>query len=182
MSSSEHWLIVNNNRNVVSNTPEQLWTNAVEYFKWCDDNPIQSKVTLTSGKEAGKVVRSEKRRPYSIKGLCLHCNILEEYIRDIRQSKKSDSDYYVVVSKILYLIYVQNLENAMVDNFNPVLVSKVLNMEKEDAPSSGLTITVVGNNQSDGRKIPELSFSENQILEKLEMENSLFQKSKNGNL
>jgi len=179
--SEEHWKIVHNNRNVVSNSPEQLWDNAVSYFQWCDDNPIRSKVTLTSGKEAGKVVMKQQTRPYSIKALCLHCNLLEEYLRDIRNSRSGD-DYYVVVSKILYIVYTQNLENAMVDNFNPIFTAKVLNMEKEDTGTAQITINHVTNsNVEGGKSIPELSFSENQILEKLELENDYFKKSKEQN-
>ena len=41
--STSHWQIVNNNRHVVSNTPQELWNNAVEYFKWNDENPIKTK-------------------------------------------------------------------------------------------------------------------------------------------
>lgn len=175
---SQHWKIVHNNRNVVSNTPEQLWDNAVRYFQWCDDNPISNKITITAGKEAGQRVVSEKTRPYTIKALCIHCNIDEDYIKDIRATKKSDSEYYIVVSKILYIIYTQNLENAMVENFNPGFTAKVLNMEKEETPSGVLTINHVYNSPLDGKKLPELSDSENAVLEKLDFEMSLAEKSK----
>lgn len=161
-----HWQVVDSGKIRVSNTPEELWSNAAGYFAWCDANPIKHTKTITSGKEVGKKVESESPRPYSIKGLCLHCGILEEYIRDVRQTKDKVSLYYVVVSKILYIIYIQNLELATVGVFNPIFVSKVLNMEKDDTPASGVKIEIVGG-------LPELSKTENEILDKLERENGL---------
>lgn len=169
--ADNHWEIVNGSSNIISNSPESLWENAIKYFKWSDDNPIISKRTLTSGKEAGKRVTIESRRPYSIKALCIHCNILEEWLRDIRQSKDKSSDFYIVVSKILYLIFIQNLEGATVNEFNPIFVAKVLNMEKDDTPTSAITVNVVNG-------IPELSTSENEILEKLEIENAKIQNAR----
>ena len=160
----QHWEVLNSGAVVVSNTPEDLWLNAIKYFKWCSDNPIVRKRTLVSGKEAGKLVKEEQERPYSIKALCLHCGITEEYIRDIRSSEDKSNVYYQVVSKVLYLIYTQNLENATVGIYNPIFVSKVLNMEKDDIPTKGITIEIMGG-------LPELSTSENEILKKLEDEN-----------
>lgn len=158
----EHWEMVNSHlTKVVSSTPELLWQNACNYFKWCDSTPILVPKTIMSGKEAGKEVNAKYKRAYSVKALCLHCNVPEEYLKDIRDSKNNNNDYYHVVSKILYIIYSQNLEGAMVDVFNPIFTAKVLNMEKEELPTSTVTVHVV-------QGLPELSKSENEILEKLE--------------
>lgn len=148
---------------VISSSPESLWQNACNYFSWCDNNPISIPKTLMSGKEAGKQVDVRYKRAYNIKALCLHCGIPEEYIKDIRNSKDKQDLYYHVVSKILYIIYSQNLEGAMVDVFNPVFTARVLGMEKEEQTTSAVTVTVV-------QGLPELSKSENEILEKLESE------------
>lgn len=180
---SELWKIVHNNRNITSNTPEQLWENAVKYFQWNDDNPRVNKVTITSGAMAGNKVNSEKRRPYSIQALCLFCNIDEDYIKDIRNNRGKgggeSAEYYQVVSKILYIIYTDNLEGAMLDEYNAIFTAKLLNLEKErDNENTNITINHVTSNPVDGKKIPELSDSENSVLEKLELELSLAQKSK----
>lgn len=159
----QHWQVLNNGAIVVSNTPEDLWLNAIRYFKWCSENPIIRKRTLSSGKEAGKKVNEENERPYSIKALCLHCGIEEDYLRDIRNGDKTDP-YYKVVSAIIYLIYTQNYENALVGIYNPIFAAKALNMDKEEAPSSAVRVEIMGG-------LPELSKSENEILEKLELEN-----------
>lgn len=163
----QHWEIVNSNRGryTQSNSPETLWINACSYFKWCDDNPIITKRTITQGKQTGTRADIEQKRPYTIKALCLHCNIIEEYLRSIRESKDKGNEYYIVVSKILYIIYTQNLEEAMNGNFSPIMTAKVLNLEKEDTTTpAAITVNVVT------QGIPELSNSENEILEKLELE------------
>lgn len=161
----EHWQLINSNRNVRSTTPMELWNNAIDYFKYCDDNPIITKRTITQGKETGKLANIEQVRPYTIKALCLHCNILEEYLRDIRDSRDRNNEYYFVVSKILYIIYTQVAEQAITGNFNPIFSAKILNMEREEIPTGGITVNVVSHG------IPHLSNSENEILEKLELEN-----------
>lgn len=171
----QHWEVVNDGKTTVSNSAKDLWTNATKYFNWCDTNPIIVKQTLKSGKEAGKQVITENPRPYSIKGLCLHCGVLEEYVRELRQTKDKTSEYYIVISKILYLIYVQNQELATVGVFNPIFVSKVLNMDKDDTPVSNIRIEIV-----DG--LPTLSKTESEVLEKIETENQLFITSKEQNI
>lgn len=172
----QHWEIVNSGQNIVSDTPQRLWANSCMYFKWCDDNPITVRQTLMSGKEAGKKVEIEETRPYSIKALCLHCNITEDYLRDVRGSKDKNNEYFLVVSKILYIIYSQNLEYAITGIFNPIFTAKVLNLEKEDKDAGGsITVNIVS------QGIPELSNSENEILEKLELENQLSEIAKGKN-
>lgn len=160
----EHWELINRGKILASDTPQELWQQACAYFQWCDTNPIVTKRTATAGKETGKKHEVESTRPYSIKGLCLHCGILEEYLRDIRKSKREDSEYYHVVSTILYLIFVQNLEYATIGVFNPIFTAKMLGMEKDETPVGAIRVEVV-------HGIPELSKSENEVLEKLELEN-----------
>lgn len=168
----QHWQLVNSASITVSNSPEELWSNATGYFQWCDTNPIMSRKKILTGKDAGKDMEVETPRPYTVKGLCIHCGILEEYIRDIRQTKRKDSKYYMVVSTILYLIFVQNQELAMVGVYSPTFTARVLNMDKDDAPPSAITVNVV-------QGLPELGNSESEILEKLDLEKLI---PENGNL
>lgn len=170
LKPKQHWEVVNSNRLVIFDTPEDIWKRACSYFKWCDDNPINMKRTVTAGKNTGDVVEVTRRRPYTIKGLCIHCGITEEYIRDLRRTKDKDSEYYIVVSKILYIIYTDNIEHGIVGEYNAVLVSKILNLDKEELPATPPRVEII----SDG--VPTLLESESQILEKLESENKLFGK------
>ncbi len=167
-----HWKLVNDGDIVVHTSAEMLWQQAVSYFKWCDENPVTYKRVLTSGKEAGKKVVIEAPRPYTIKGLCLHCGILEEYLSDVRMMKEKGGLYYVVVSRIMYTIHVQITEYTMVGVFNPIFAAKLLNIETDDTPARPVKVEIIT------QGIPALSNSESEILEKLELENPLFGKPK----
>ena len=147
----------------MSSTPEELWKNAVDYFKWCDKNPITPKKTVMTGKEAGKQVDVQLIRPYTVKALCLHCGITEEYLKDMRDAPK-DSVAYLVVSRILMNIWVQNAEMAMVGEFNPVFTAKMLNIDTEDNGPQKVVIEYIGD-------LPQLSNSENEILGNVDLKN-----------
>lgn len=133
--SDEHWKLIDSGSRVTSTTPQQLWESARDYFDWCDTHPINTKRTLQSGSQAGKKVEIEHVRPYTIKGFCLHAGISERYIHDIKESYNPDSDYYMIMEKILYIIYSQNIEGAYVDIYNPIMVSKVLGLDKIENPN-----------------------------------------------
>lgn len=171
---SEHWEIVASGHVTSPNSARELWERAVEYFKWCEENPINIKRTITSGRTAGAKMDVQYTRPYSIKGICIHCGIFEEYFRDIRQTKNKLSEYYIVASKILYLIYVQNLEMATIGVFNPIFTAKVLNIEKDEVPSGSIKVEIVNG-------LPTLATSEDEILEKLEAENPEWENPKEQN-
>lgn len=159
-----HWEIVKKAGMVAANTPEQLFEQSCEYFKWCDEHPIKTKKRFNAGKKAGEAYDDETPRPYNLKALCLHTGLTEEYIRDIRNTKDLESDYYHVVSRILYIIYVQNYELAVVGVFNPIMVGRMLNLGVDDTPAGNVKVEIIGNG------IP-LSNTENEVLEKLELEN-----------
>ena len=158
----QHWEMVNNS-SVIEDTAEWLWDGAKSYFKWCDDNPIITKKTLTSGKEAGKLITNEHPRPYNIKAMCIHMGLTIEYFRDVRALEDDSSIFYKTVSKILYIIYVQNLEMATIGVYNPIMIAKLLNLDKEEMPAAPIKITVVGG-------LPELATSEQELLLRLENE------------
>lgn len=158
-----HWEVVHKG-DMDASTAEKLWLCAVNYFIWCDKNPIVNTKTIMTGKEAGRHVDEKSVRPYNVKAMCLHCGLSEEWIRDTRQSKDKGSEWYIVVSKILYIIAVQNQEMATVGAYNAIFISRLLNMDRDELPTSAVKIEIIGGT-------PTLSKSENDILEKLELEN-----------
>lgn len=166
-----HWEVVNGAKIVVSNTAEELWENACKYFKWSDDNPISVKNAVRVGKDAGKETKTEVPRPYSIKALCLHCGIMEEYLKDVRDTRDRASLFYIVVSKILYIIHIQNAELATIGVYNPMFTGRMLNLDKDESPSNAVRIEIV-------HGLPSLSTSEAEVLEKLENEKTLFEDTK----
>lgn len=166
-----HWESVNYGGSIISDTPQSLWENAMAYFKWCDENPIVETKSITVGKDAGSRYQTESVRPYTVKGLCLHCNVMEEYLVSLMSTKDSRSDYYIVASKIMYIIHTQNLEMATVGSFNAMLVSKALNMEAPEPVAEAVKIEIVGD-------LPALQTSEADVLKNLDLEIVV---SENGN-
>jgi len=158
-----HWQIVKAGT-TAANTPQELMEQAFQYFKWCDEHPIKASKRFSSGKKAGEKYDEETARPYNLKAFCLHAGITEEYIRDIRMTHDQTSDYYHVISRIIYIIFTQNYELAVSGIYNPIFTAKVLNVGSDDAPQAPVRIEIVGG------EIP-LSKTENEVLEKLELEN-----------
>ena len=126
----EHWQVISRGGRVISVTPQGLWEDAVSYFKWCGEQPIRAQKTLQSGKEAGKKVDIELKRPFTIEGFCLHAGITKRWLMDIKSMHGEQSEWYMIAEKIITVIYTQNLEGALVDLFNPIVISKILNLDK----------------------------------------------------
>lgn len=171
----EHWEIVNGRRNTIDTTAQGLWGLAVSYFEWCKENPKILKKTITSGKKAGDKVDEEVERPYTIKGLCFHCGITEEYLHDLKNLKDKSSEYYIVITQIINLIHTQNVEGAMINQFNAMFTAKVLNMDTEERINTPVQISII-------QGLPSLSNSENEIIEKLELEKEILKNTKEQNL
>lgn len=175
-NNEEHWQIVNRRDTIISTTPEGLWEQGISYFKWVDDNPIQDQITITSGKEAGKQVTRKIKRPYTIKALCLHCGLSEKYLKDILAQKDSNSNWYHVVEKLCTIVYNQNLEGGITGLFNPIMVSKVLNLDKpDDGNLTNVKVEVIDS------RTKELPNSENEIIKNLDFGKVELLKEKSAN-
>lgn len=156
-----HWQMVG--KSVSNNTPMELWASACDYFKWCDDNPIVVKKLIQSGKSAGQYRHEEHIRPYSVKGLCLHCGVSEEYLISLRGMEQTN-DYYTVANKVMYIIYTQAYEMAQLGIFNPIFTMKVLNMDKDETGDVAVMVNVVRS------EMPKLLTSELEVINSIEAE------------
>ena len=170
----EHWEIIANGQIVVDRNAEELFENMCSYFKFCDDNPITTNRTVTSGKGVGSKVVVELKRPYSVKGMCLHCGISEAYLNDILQSKERNDLYYIAVERAMYIIHTQLMEHALVGEFSAILTSKVLNLDNQEKDLGAIKVEIVSGT-------PELSSNENEVLEKIELEKIVLEKAKREN-
>lgn len=174
---SELWKIVGNGGIKVYDDPEDLWNKAEAYFLYCDTTPITSKRTIQSGKGVGSKVDVENVRPYSLKGLCLFCGVNESWLKDIAGGTDNNSIWFLVVEKIMYVIYNQNVEGAYVDLFNPIMVSKILGLDKPEDNSGKITKIEIVESIS-----TKLANSENEILKNLNYEKLVSVKEKSENL
>jgi DNA-packaging protein gp3 len=146
-------------------TPEELWEMAIKYFHWCDSNPIIQTKTVMTGKEAGKKVTEETSRPYSLKALCIHLGLSEQYFSDVKAAGVHTL-YYAVVMRIMYIIYVQNQELATVGVFSPIFTAKMLGLDKpEDPEQREYTVKVIALQGANA-----LSNSESEVFKNIELE------------
>lgn len=170
MENQEHWQFLEHTDIVVSKNAQELWQLASNYFKWCDEHPLKNKRTILSGKQAGTKIDVESVRPYTWKGLCLHCGITEEYINDMRRPEMKDTAYQLVINRIRYVIETQNLEYALVGVFSPILTAKLIGVEDGDEDRSPVTVNIIGGS-------PKLQSSESEVIKKLEFKNEYLKKS-----
>lgn len=171
-----HWQSIGESPNFSfeAHTPQSIWKKATWYFKWCDENPIAVKKKHLLGKIAGTSYIDYYPRIYTVKGLCLMCNIEESWIKDVMKERMFGDEFYNIIGKILYIIYCQNAELAAVNLINPMFASKMLGMGEESDDNTRrkpIKVEVI----SDG--VPSLSSSENEILKKLDLEKEIFEKS-----
>jgi len=82
----------------------------------------------------------------------------------------------MIVEKIMYVIYNQNMEGAFVDLFNPIMVSKVLGLDKPEDTSGKITRVEIVDSVSG-----KLANSESEILQNLNQEKLQIVKDKSEN-
>lgn len=146
-----HWMIKSRSS---GNKPENLWDDAVEYFMWCEANPIFKTEVI---KQTGGQITTEYPRPFNLPALCLHCGITVQYLNDISRNSQA-GDYHLVAQKILQVVYAQNFEYAMVGIFNANMSIKKLDLGSDvDTGKSASTIHIEVINIEDA---PKLSSSE----------------------
>lgn len=146
-------------------TPEQLWEKSLEYFAWCDDNPImvteQVKMPQRLSSEMIKelkpaqikafmrqTIELPRQRAYTIEGLCLFLNISRETFDNYSKceanevTSKDVAQTYVDVSRAIRdIINKQHLECGYAETLNPNIAIRKLGLtDKKDLTSDGKQI------------------------------------------
>lgn len=154
------WEIIKDGGVVVSNTPEDLWENACRYFKWCDDNPVESIGYVQSGNKAGSDYEITNSRPYSLVGLFLFCGINSRYFNDLL-AMDEDNLYHAVAERIAYIIYEQNFSAAAVGNLSASFMNKALEYLKPQEQLKPVTIEII----SCEEKLELSEYAESEVVE-----------------
>lgn len=118
---------------------KKLWEAAVEYFQWCDSNPLSRNEPVKF--EGSMTVEAiEVGRPYTLTGLCIWLGCSESYFRNCRSDKSTD-EFLTVVDMIEQTVRDQQLSGAIVNIFNGPLVSKLQELvDKTDVTTKGESI------------------------------------------
>jgi hypothetical protein len=120
-------------RDVLFATPELMWQAAVEYFYWCEDNPlieVEMKSVPIGNNMGSDIVRVEtpKMRVFTLHGLCsyLHCNTL--YFNDFKKSltAKDEKGFSIVIRQIEETIYNQKFTGASAGFLNANIIARDL--------------------------------------------------------
>lgn len=116
-------------RDKIFSTADDLWNAAVEYFKYCDDNPWIKYEAIKSGEMAGELIQIPVSRPYTLTALCIFLGVNTKYFSDFKKAlKENESDFSEVVSRIEETIYSQKFEGATVGAFNANIIARDLGL------------------------------------------------------
>lgn len=124
-------------RDKLFSTPEAMWEAAVEYFEWCDDNPLMEAVVqkkkVSRDTEVIELVDCPKKRPYTMQGLCLYLNCNTVYFNNFEASLRGkedhiSKDFNETVTRIRETIYNQKFTGAASGFFNPNIIARDLGL------------------------------------------------------
>jgi hypothetical protein len=130
-------------RDKLFETPELMWEAALEYFKWCVDNPL---IEIDfKGKDADRV-EIPKMRAFTYQGLTSYLDCGVEYFRQFkaRLVGKNDSvsrDFSRVIVRIEETIYNQKFTGAAAGFLNPNIIARDLGLSEKTEAKIDHTLT-----------------------------------------
>lgn len=105
-------------------TPEILWKHSVDYFIWCEQNPLYE--TQFHGKDALECI-VPKMRAMTIQGLCVFLGI--EVVTFYNYEKLPD--FIKVVTRIRNVIWTQKFEGASAGLLNANIIARELGLAEK---------------------------------------------------
>lgn len=129
-----------NGRELTYDSPEKLLAEAINYFKWCDQNPWIKRDVIRSGSRTGEIVEVPVPRPYTLEGLCVHIgisvNTFCEYEKDEALSP--------VTSHLREAIRLNLIEGTITGAYNIGVVSRILEYaNKQEATDTEHNILII---------------------------------------
>lgn len=137
-------------RDAIFTEPEKLWESACEYFKWCEDTPLNE--IDYRGKDATKVTLP-KMRAFTIHGLCRFLHVNTKYFNDFK--KTCSPDFSEVLTRVMEIIYEQKFTGAAAGFLNPNIIARDLGLKDQSEI-----------NLSDNRKSAEELFPSDEEFKK----------------
>lgn len=143
-------------RKRVIQSPKALWDNAVQYFQWCEENPLMEAEQVKNPakpyktpdtKEGDLIIPGEwivpapiiempKMRAFTKGGFALACGL--NAWKEIDALKEVSEDFSQVVTRIENVIYEQKFTGAAAGFLNPNIIARDLGlMEKTETNLKG---------------------------------------------
>lgn len=114
--------------------PADLWQKAVNYFKWCDDNP-QARAEVIKHQGEGDLIDVPLGRPYSMDGLTIMLGVSGSYFRsrkmeladkeDMKTATPQEIELLDTILLIESVVRTQQVEGAAVGIFKENLISRI---------------------------------------------------------
>ena len=118
-------------------TPECMWSAAVEYFEWVEDNPLwETKVTQYQGAQVDMTVC--RMRAMTIQSCCRFMGIGTQTLDDYGDKE----DFSGIVKEIKSVIYDQKFTGAAADLLNANIIARELGLsDRKEVKHSGELVT-----------------------------------------
>ena len=112
-------------------TPEALDAKFEEYVEWVKANPVYiNKVS------AGEIIPVPTQRPLTLVGFCQFAKISKDTFR------RYEDEFCGLLTCVRVAIEADQLEGAMVGQYNPNIVARVLHLaDRQDVTTNGKAIT-----------------------------------------
>lgn len=125
-------------------TPELMWAAAVEYFEWCEENPLyESKAFAYQGDITTATL--PKMRAMTLSGLCFYLKCNEAYFRTFKsQLPEGEKDFNTVISEIETVIYNQKFQGAAADLLNANIIARDLGLADKQELNHAGTVSITG--------------------------------------
>lgn len=125
-------------RNPKFESPEHLWSAAVEYFEWVEENPLsEAKLFKVKDKDGGDEIIQEtvsKMRAMTLNGLHLFLGITKQTWANYKERE----DFLDVTSTIDNVIHDQKFSGAAADLLNANIIARDLGLkDKTETEHSG---------------------------------------------
>lgn len=116
-------------------TPDQLWDEAVKYFEWATEFPLEEHKIVTAGTRVHHL-NLNRPRAFTITGLCAYLGVRPSVFNAYAEKEK----FAYVVEAIKTVIATQKFEYAAVGMLNAALISRDLGLadkQEHSGPNGG---------------------------------------------
>lgn len=134
VKGNQIWKMAKPGRRAMTSDPAELWQKAVDYFNWCDNNPLLKEEPVKHQGE-GTTMELSLGRPYSMDAFTIFASVSASYFRtrkleladkeDMKTATPQESELLDTIHAIENVIRNQRFEGAAVGVFKENLISRI---------------------------------------------------------
>lgn len=133
-AANQLWKLAKGGRRAIISDATELWQKAVNYFEWCDGNPL-TKGELVKHQGDAEEFAVTLGRPYSMDALTIYAGVSASYFRtrkgelgdkaELNTATPAELDLLDTIALIENVVRNQRFEGAAVGLFKENLISRV---------------------------------------------------------